>query len=42
MLAGPSVFTMRSIFDELFDNRLADYVTLRPVDPLCRHFFADG
>ena len=42
VLAGPSVFTMRWIFDELFDNKLADYVTLQPVDPLCRHFFADG
>ena len=42
VLAGPSVFTMRWVFDELFDGKLADYVTLRPVDPLCRHFFADG
>src|SRR3954471_1784483 len=42
VLAGPSVFTMRWIFDELFDGKLADYVTLRTVDPLCRHFFADG
>src|SRR4051794_31037455 len=42
VLAGPSVFTMRWVFDELFDGKLADYVTLQPVDPLCRHFFADG
>jgi 1-hydroxycarotenoid 3,4-desaturase len=42
ILAGPSVFTMRWIFDELFDGKLADYVTLQPIDPLCRHFFADG
>jgi len=42
VLAGPSVFTMRWIFDELFDGKLGEYVTLRPVDPLCRHFFADG
>jgi 1-hydroxycarotenoid 3,4-desaturase len=42
VLAGPSVFTMRWVFDELFDGRLADYVTLAPVDPLCRHYFADG
>lgn len=42
VLAGPSVFTMRWVFDELFDGKLADYVTLAPVDPLCRHFFADG
>lgn len=42
VLAGPSVFTMRWVFDELFDGKLADYVALRPVDPLCRHFFPDG
>jgi 1-hydroxycarotenoid 3,4-desaturase len=42
VLAGPSVFTMRWVFDELFDGKLADYVTLQPVDPLCRHFFGDG
>jgi 1-hydroxycarotenoid 3,4-desaturase len=42
MLAGPSVLTMRWVFDELFDGRLGDYVTLLPVDPLCRHFFVDG
>lgn len=42
LLAGPSVFTMRWVFDELFDGRLADALTLLSVDPLCRHFFADG
>lgn len=42
VLAGPSVFTMKWVFDELFDGRLADWVTLAPVDPLCRHFFPDG
>jgi 1-hydroxycarotenoid 3,4-desaturase len=42
VLAGPSVFTMRWVFDELFDGKLADYVTLASVDPLCRHFFPDG
>lgn len=41
ILGGPSVLTMRWVFDELFDGRLADYVTLTPIDPLCRHFFAD-
>lgn len=41
ILAGPSVLTMRWVFDELFDGRLGDYVTLAPVDPLCRHFFPD-
>jgi 1-hydroxycarotenoid 3,4-desaturase len=42
VLAGPSVFTMKWVFDELFDGRLEQYVTLASVDPLCRHFFADG
>jgi 1-hydroxycarotenoid 3,4-desaturase len=42
ILGGPSVLTMRSVFDELFDGHLDDYVTLVPVEPLCRHFFADG
>jgi 1-hydroxycarotenoid 3,4-desaturase len=42
ILGGPSVLTMRWVFDELFDGRLDDYVTLVPVEPLCRHFFADG
>ena len=42
VLAGPSVLTMRWVFDELFDGGLAAHVTLVPVDPLCRHFFDDG
>jgi 1-hydroxycarotenoid 3,4-desaturase len=41
ILGGPSVLTMRWVFDELFDGRLADYLTLAPIDPLCRHFFSD-
>jgi 1-hydroxycarotenoid 3,4-desaturase len=42
-LAGPSVFTMRHVFEELFaPARLEDYVTLEALEPLCRHFFADG
>jgi 1-hydroxycarotenoid 3,4-desaturase len=40
--AGPSVLTMRWVFDELFDGRLADYLTLEPLEPLCRHFFPRG
>jgi 1-hydroxycarotenoid 3,4-desaturase len=40
--AGPSVLTMRFIFEELLGERFAEYLTLRPVDPLCRHFFPDG
>ncbi|MSP60830.1 MAG: phytoene desaturase [Myxococcales bacterium] len=43
--AGPSVLTMRYVFEELFaaaGTRLSDHVTLLPVDPACRHFFPDG
>ncbi len=43
-LAGPSVLTMRHVFEELFGGaeKMAAYVQLEPVDPLCRHLFADG
>ena len=43
-LAGPSVLTLRWVFEELFGGaaRLGEYLTLAPVEPLCRHFFADG
>jgi phytoene desaturase len=43
--AGPSVITMRPVFEELFaaaGERLDDWLTLTPVDPLTRYFFADG
>jgi 1-hydroxycarotenoid 3,4-desaturase len=40
--AGPSVFTMRWVFDELFEGRLDEALRLQPLDPLCRHFFPDG
>ena len=43
--AGPSVITMRPVFEELFaaaGERLEDWLTLTPVDPLTRYFFADG
>jgi 1-hydroxycarotenoid 3,4-desaturase len=40
--AGPSVLTMRWVFDELFGGRLDQYLRLIPLDPLCRHFFPDG
>lgn len=40
--AGPSVLTMRWVFEELFDGKLADVIPLHAVDPLCRHFFPDG
>lgn len=42
---GPSVITMRHVLEELFqiaERRLEDYLTLLPVDPLTRYFFADG
>lgn len=38
--AGPTVFTMRHVFEEIFSDAgasLADHVTLRPVDILARH-----
>jgi phytoene desaturase len=42
---GPSVITMRHIFADLFQSagrKLEDYLTLLPVEPLTRYFFADG
>lgn len=42
---GPSVITMRHVFEDLFDaagRRFSDYVTLQPIDPLARYFFSDG
>jgi len=43
--AGPTVVTMPHVFAELFESagaRLEDLLTLSPVEPACRHFFADG
>jgi 1-hydroxycarotenoid 3,4-desaturase len=40
MDAGPTVFTMRWVFEELFEavgTRLADHLTLQPVSVLARH-----
>ncbi len=40
MDAGPTVFTMRWVFEELFDvvgARLSDHLRLQPVDVLARH-----
>ena len=40
MDAGPTVFTMRWVFEELFEavgSRLSDHVGLQPVDVLARH-----
>ncbi|MEM7114771.1 MAG: phytoene desaturase family protein [Chloroflexota bacterium] len=42
---GPSVITMRHVFEDLFataGRNLEDYLTLEPVDPLTRYFYADG
>ena len=42
---GPSVITMRHVLEDLFSaagRRLADYLTLLPVDPLTRYFYPDG
>jgi phytoene desaturase len=42
---GPSVITMRHVFEELFaaaGRRLTDYLTLEPVDPLTRYFYPGG
>jgi 1-hydroxycarotenoid 3,4-desaturase len=43
--AGPTVLTMRHLFDDLFaqlDTRLDDHVTLIKQNTLARHFWADG
>lgn len=42
---GPSVITMRHVFEDLFNTagrRMADYLTLLPVEPLTRYFYRDG
>jgi phytoene dehydrogenase-like protein len=42
---GPSVITMRPVFEDLFraaNRRLEDYLTLLPVEPLTRYFWPDG
>ncbi|MCC6613785.1 MAG: phytoene desaturase [Anaerolineae bacterium] len=42
---GPSVITMRGVFEELFaaaGRKFEDYVTLLPLDPLTRYFYPDG
>ena len=43
--AGPTVVTMRHVFDDLFQTlglRLEDHVTLTQDDILARHFWPDG
>lgn len=42
---GPSVITMRHVFEGLFaraGRRLDDYLELMPLEPLTRYFYADG
>lgn len=42
---GPTVFTMRWVFDELFDmigEQLDDHIALHPLDVLARHAWTDG
>ncbi|MEO0388303.1 MAG: 1-hydroxycarotenoid 3,4-desaturase CrtD [Pseudomonadota bacterium] len=43
--AGPTVFTLRSVFEALFADagaRLSDHLELHPADILARHFWPDG
>jgi len=43
--AGPTVLTMRPVFDALFadvDEVLTDHVTLNPLETLARHYWDDG
>jgi phytoene desaturase len=42
---GPSVITMRHVFEDLFvaaGRDMADYLALQPVEPLTRYFYSDG
>lgn len=43
--AGPTVLTMRDVFEDVFTSageRLEDHLTLTPQDVLARHFWSDG
>lgn len=43
--AGPSVITMRPVFEDLFQyagRRLEDYLDFVPVEPVTRYFYPDG
>ncbi|CAN5757806.1 phytoene desaturase family protein [soil metagenome] len=45
MDAGPTVFTMRWVFEELFERvgaRLGDWLTLQPADVLARHAWSEN
>ena len=42
---GASLLTMRHVVEDLFESagrRLADYLTLEPLEPLCRYKWPDG
>ncbi|MEM1410360.1 MAG: FAD-dependent oxidoreductase, partial [Pseudomonadota bacterium] len=42
---GPTVFTLKGVFDDIFERcgeRLEDYVDLKPLDILARHAWPDG
>ena len=42
---GASLLTMRHVFEDLFDfcgRRIEDYLTIVPLDPICRYFWSDG
>lgn len=42
---GASLLTMRHVFEELFDfceKRIEDYLTIVPLDPICRYAWSDG
>ncbi len=42
---GASLLTMRHVVDDLFasaNRRLEDYLTLEPLDPICRYRWTDG
>ena len=42
---GPSLITMPFVYRQLWEaagKRLEDYVTLKPVEPVCRYFWPDG
>jgi 1-hydroxycarotenoid 3,4-desaturase len=42
---GPTVLTMRPVFEDLFEDcgaSLSDHVTLRPLEVLARHHWPDG
>ena len=42
---GPSVLTMRDVYEDLFaaaGRRFEDYVELAPLDPVTRYFWRDG